>query len=214
MHRSRHRRWWRHGARRRARGAPPKILSYVPRLRSADRKSLLLGTALASTLLISAVLTPTPASAVACIQPPSPNPINTNTVGDNQPIICVNTEPRTNPAGNAINLTTDGTGSYIDLSNSGVLSATNNNNSFMSASLPIPEAPTVRSPSRMLPPLLRPTPVPVMPWPFEPRPIAETVPLPSRTAASSTPILRVPVPLAFMRLLPRSWSLAAIPSAS
>jgi hypothetical protein len=68
------------------------------------------------------VLTPTPASAVACIQPPLPNPINTNTVGDNQPIICVNTEPRTNPAGNAINLTTDGTGSYIDLSNSGVLS--------------------------------------------------------------------------------------------
>jgi autotransporter family porin len=112
---------------RRVARAPARISPYTPRLRCADRKSLLLGTALASTLLISAVLTPTPASAVACIQPPSPNPINTNTLADNQPIICVNTEPRTNPAGNAINLTTNGAGSFIDLHNSGVLSATNNN---------------------------------------------------------------------------------------
>jgi hypothetical protein len=75
-----------------------------------DRKSLRLGTALASTLLIgSIVVAPTPAAAVACLQPPSPSPINTNTVGPDQAIICVNTEPRTNPAGNVINLTTNGT---------------------------------------------------------------------------------------------------------
>lgn len=68
---------------------------------------------LASTLLIgSIVVAPTPAAAVACLQPPSPSPINTNTVGPDQAIICVNTEPRTNPAGNVINLTTNGTGSY------------------------------------------------------------------------------------------------------
>jgi len=68
---------------------------------------------LASKLLIgSIVVAPTPAAAVACLQPPSPSPINTNTVGPDQAIICVNTEPRTNPAGNVINLTTNGTGSY------------------------------------------------------------------------------------------------------
>jgi hypothetical protein len=39
----------------------------------ADRKSLLLGTALASTLILGSLLTPTPAAAVACIQPASPN---------------------------------------------------------------------------------------------------------------------------------------------
>jgi hypothetical protein len=103
---------------------------------NADCKAVLLGTALASTLVLGSLLVaPTPAGAVACIQPPSPNPINTNTVGPDQPIICVNTEPRTNPAGNAINLTTNGSRSYIDLSNSGVLNATNNNNSFMSGVL-------------------------------------------------------------------------------
>jgi hypothetical protein len=68
---------------------------------------------LASTLLIgSIVVAPTPAAAVACLQHPSPSPINTNTVGPDQAIICVNTELRTNPAGNVINLTTNGTGSY------------------------------------------------------------------------------------------------------
>jgi autotransporter family porin len=92
-----------------------------PRLRCADRKSLLLGTALASTLLIGSLLAPTPAAAVACIQPASPNPII-----DAQAtfITCVNTEPRTN-AGNVIDLQTTGIGSYIDLYNSGILSAYN-----------------------------------------------------------------------------------------
>jgi hypothetical protein len=77
-----------------------------------DRKSLPLGTARLEAAHRQHSVAPTPAAAVACLQPPSPSPINTNTVGPDQAIICVNTEPRTNPAGNVINLTTNGTGSY------------------------------------------------------------------------------------------------------
>src|ERR671925_236296 len=66
------RRSWRRGAKRAMRAHATAAL---PRLRNADRKSLLLGTALASTLLVGALVTPTPAAAVACIQPASPNPI-------------------------------------------------------------------------------------------------------------------------------------------
>jgi hypothetical protein len=95
------------------------ILNQIP---CTNRKALLLGTALASTLVLISVLTPTPAAAVACIQPASPNPINDTEATF---ITCVNTEPRTNAAGNAIYLQTTGTGSYIDLYNSGTLSAAN-----------------------------------------------------------------------------------------
>src|SRR6266508_3339360 len=138
MHRSRHRREWRYGAARQARPAP-SCPAYTPRLRCADRKSLLLGTALASTLLIGTMLAPAPAAAVACIQPASPNPINDTEATF---ITCVNTEPRINAAGNAIQLTTTGTGSYIDLYNSGVLKTTNTNNSFMSAILANTQGPS------------------------------------------------------------------------
>jgi hypothetical protein len=65
----------------------------LPWLRSADRRSLLTGTALASTLLLSSLLAPTPAAAIACTQPPSPAAINNFSTTD--PIICINTEPRT-----------------------------------------------------------------------------------------------------------------------
>ncbi len=92
--------------------AEPRRKPHLPPRVRADRKSLLLGTALASTLLLGSLLTPTPAHAVACIQPASPNPII-----DTQAtfITCVNTEPRTSAAANAIDLTTTGAGSYIDL---------------------------------------------------------------------------------------------------
>jgi len=46
----------------------------LPHLRSADRKSLLLGTALASTLLFGGVLAPTPAHAVDCFAAATPPP--------------------------------------------------------------------------------------------------------------------------------------------
>ena len=60
----------RRGKRLRGRQAPPPVLH--KRLRRADRKSLLLGTALASTLLI-AVMT-APAAAAVCPQDPPTHP--------------------------------------------------------------------------------------------------------------------------------------------
>jgi len=89
-------------------------------LGSANRKALLLGTALASTLLLATVTAPAPAAGASCPQDPSPTPINFNTV---VPITCINTEPRSNGA--AIRLTTTAVGSSIFLDNSGVLSGTN-----------------------------------------------------------------------------------------
>jgi hypothetical protein len=95
------------------------------RLDCADRRTLLAGTALASTLLLSTLLTPTPALAIACTQPPSPTPINN--FSNTDPIICVNTEPRTavSPGDpGAIFLFTTGEGHYINLYNSGPLTGT------------------------------------------------------------------------------------------
>ncbi len=94
----------------------------LPRLRCADRRSLFAGTALASTLLLGSLLAPTPAAAVACIQPASPTPIND--FSNTDAIICVNTEPRTAvfPGDlGAIFLQTTGAGHFIDLYNSGTL---------------------------------------------------------------------------------------------
>jgi hypothetical protein len=73
---------------------------------------------------LSSLLTPTPAAAVACTQPPSPNPINQ--FSNTDPIICVNTEPRNAVLGNpgAIFLQTTGAGHFIDLYNSGTLTGT------------------------------------------------------------------------------------------
>jgi len=68
------------------------------------------------------LIVPTPAAAVSCIQPASPSPISDTEATF---ITCVNTEPRINTAGDAIDLSTTGIGSYIDLDNSGVLTATN-----------------------------------------------------------------------------------------
>src|SRR5262245_45649793 len=106
----------------------PKPLPSLPRIGHADRRSLLLGTALASTLLLGSLLAASPAVAVPCTQDPpfSPNPISDPNVPTN--ITCVNTDPRTNAAGDAIYLNTTGDGSFIEIENSGVLEATNNNN--------------------------------------------------------------------------------------
>jgi len=86
--------------------APFDIPFASARPQTAKRASLLAGTALASTLLLSSLLVPAPAKAASCTQLPSPAPISDLNINDF--IICVNTEPRTNPAGNAIELSTIG----------------------------------------------------------------------------------------------------------
>ena len=97
----------------------PDVLT---RLNKTDRSSLLVSTALASTLLVGSLFAPTPASAVvACTQPASPAPISFSSNTD--AIICVNTEPRTNAAGDAIDLSTNGAPHYIDLYSNGLLTA-------------------------------------------------------------------------------------------
>jgi len=102
---------------------PPTGLPVI--LRRADRKALLLGTALASTLLLSTVVAPAPAHAVDCLAASVPpagasGPI---TVSTNVPITCVNTVPR-NAAGNVIDLFTNTAGAEIYLNNSGGLTST------------------------------------------------------------------------------------------
>jgi hypothetical protein len=90
----------------------------------SDRRALLLGTALASTLIFGGVLAPAPAHATTdCLatSPPAPAPIFTN-VADS--ITCVNTEAR-NGTGYAISLNSSAPGGFIDLYNSGVLTAAN-----------------------------------------------------------------------------------------
>jgi len=93
-------------------------------LRCCDRKALLLGTALVSTLLLGTVAAPTPAQAVftcATFVGTGPAPINPLPQADS--IICVNTEPRTNTAGNAIDLSTSGNNHDLYLNSSGKLIA-------------------------------------------------------------------------------------------
>jgi hypothetical protein len=93
-----------------------------------DAAALLLSTTLATTLLIAAVIAPTPAHAVTdCLATAqtgsSPDPIFAN-VGDS--IICVNTEPRVGNAtyNDAIYLRTSGAGPFdIYLNNSGPLTS-------------------------------------------------------------------------------------------
>jgi autotransporter family porin len=105
-----------------ARRVQPQRKASLPRLRCTDRKSLLLGTALASTLLVSALVTPSPAWAVFnCPVGTGPVPLNYT---KNEAIICVNAETRIGTAF-AIQLITNNSFSSIDLSNSGTLTATN-----------------------------------------------------------------------------------------
>src|SRR5680860_88061 len=91
-----------------------------------DRRALLLGTALVSTLLLVTVTAPAHA-AVDCIavSPASPLPIDVNDPGDD--IVCVNTLPRNNNSGDAIFLSTDGDDEFIRLDNSGRITASDTN---------------------------------------------------------------------------------------
>lgn len=113
---------------RRAKLARPRKQSKVhrPKLRSAARKSLLLGTALASTLLLGTLLAPAPVHAAVNCPPgtfPPPGPIAINNPADD--IVCVNVFDRYNNAGDTIHLSTNGVNEYIYLNNSGVLTASN-----------------------------------------------------------------------------------------
>ena len=90
-----------------------------------DRKALLLGTALVSTLLLGTVAAPTPAHAILTCAADVGSGLPISQSSAVEPIICVNTEPRTNAAGNAIDLSTSGAGNYINLNNSGKLTAIN-----------------------------------------------------------------------------------------
>jgi len=94
----------------------------LPRLAGVDRRALLTGTALASTLLIAVMTAPTPAHAVTdcLVGNPPPGPI---TVDAPDAIDCVNTDARQN-VGNVIDLFTDtNPGSSIYLNNSGDLTS-------------------------------------------------------------------------------------------
>jgi hypothetical protein len=92
-----------------------------PRIARAERKLLLLGTALASTLLLASLCAATPARALTnCLTGnPPPGPITVAVADD---IICVNVDNRSN-AGAVINLSTTGGNNYINLYNSGILTA-------------------------------------------------------------------------------------------
>jgi hypothetical protein len=89
-------------------------------LRSADRKSLLLGTALASTLLLGTLVAPAPAHALSCPQPPG-GPINVASATDS--IECVNVFDIPTAPTIAIDLATSGDNHFITLGNSGNLGA-------------------------------------------------------------------------------------------
>jgi hypothetical protein len=67
---------------------------------------------------------PSPASALTCAGDvgTGPTPISHLNIDDS--IYCINTEPRTNAAGNAITLSTINANHYIYLNNSGILTAT------------------------------------------------------------------------------------------
>ena len=95
------------------------------RLVRTDRKSLLLGTALASTLLLGSLSTPTPASAAVTCPPvgfPPPSPILIVNPGDD--IVCNNVYDRYSNGGTVIGLATNGANEYIALDNSGDLAIT------------------------------------------------------------------------------------------
>ena len=97
---------------------PPTLFS---RLKQADRSSLLVTTALASTLVIGALFAPTPAAAVNCPQPPGWTDRHKHQLWRRSPASTSSTSPTT-PATPSISHT-DGTRNFITLYNSGILNA-------------------------------------------------------------------------------------------
>ncbi len=97
------------------------------RLICVNRGSLLAGTALATTLLLSSVITPTPAHAVRTCFPgdagvdPAPGGIDINT--NTESIDCENVFDRNNAGAPVIDLRTYGSGHAITLDNSGDLTS-------------------------------------------------------------------------------------------
>jgi autotransporter family porin len=110
---------------------PPKCL-ISPQLPRIDRKALLLGTALASTLLIAAVAAPPPAqAAVTC--PSGTGQISIpNAVNPTEAIICVNTDNRVYNGvnGGVIQLSRPSNNAFIYLNNSGTLTGTTINTAY------------------------------------------------------------------------------------
>lgn len=111
---------------------PPIALARAPRPPRIDRKALLLGTALASTLLIAAVAAPAPSrAAVTC--PSGAGQISIpNAVNPTEDIICVNTDNRVynGPAGGVIQLSRPSNNAFIYLNNSGTLMGTTTNAAY------------------------------------------------------------------------------------
>jgi autotransporter family porin len=108
----------------RAHRARAHCLPHLPRPIRADRTSLLLGTALASTFLIGSLTAPTPASAINCTGFGPGVPIAINTAIDS--INCLNFLPRAGLGVDAIALKTTSDDLSIKLTNTitGVLFAT------------------------------------------------------------------------------------------
>jgi len=189
----------------------------IRRMGHFDRRTLLLGTALASTLLVGILLTPTPADAVFdCIVGPPPAPASPGPIADtgiNNSIVCINTEPRTNATGNAITLSTVNANHYIDLNSSGLLTATNAG--VAAGTTREPAATTAPSKSSMRATSSRPA-APGLPTGLTDLPLAPTAPSTSITVA----ILQLQLPAeltAFGKawlLLVRSASLTAATSPS
>ncbi|HZJ12518.1 MAG TPA: hypothetical protein VFD26_07695 [Methyloceanibacter sp.] len=96
----------------------------------SDRSSLLLGTALASTLLMGTLAAPTSAAALTCAAYVGTGPAPISLLNTNDSIICVNTEARANAAGNAIELETYNADHSISLNSSGALTASNGTSPF------------------------------------------------------------------------------------
>lgn len=97
------------------------------RLQRADRSSLLVTTALASTLLIGTLFAPTPsvAQTTTCSGGPAPGPTPILEIAAAS-IICVNSDDRVSngDSPDAIGLATNGDDHFITLNNSGDLTAT------------------------------------------------------------------------------------------
>ena len=123
-HRRRHRSDCRYTGARVASGCRrvKKRAQMLPRPPNVDRASLLLTTALTSTLLIATLLSPSPASAVATCPPalfPPPGPIAIVNPADD--IACTNVFDRSADGGAVIGLLTSGVNEDISLNNSGEL---------------------------------------------------------------------------------------------